>query len=378
MIMIAYEKDLTIIDLYSGAGGLSLGASRAGFNVSCAIDSDVRAMETHSFNFPNTKHLQMDLTEVTGKDILLQSGLKSGQIYGIVGGPPCQGFSTIGRRKLDDSRNSLFIRFFEIVNEIKPKFFLAENVLGILNEKYTQIRKKAFSKLSGYTVLPPIKIKASDCGAPTIRTRVFFVGVYNDSFKISKEYIEKYITDDTVYVKDALLGLPQNITCESNNHGQGYILTNYFSKQTSFFHKQMHSNIPNLIGNESAIDQYYTAGIVTGCLPTKHSVAVTERYRALKHGQMDIISKSIRLNPDGFCPTLRAGTGPEKGSYQAVRPIHYALPRVITPREAARLQGFPDWFVFHSTIWHSFRQIGNSVSPIVAEKILSAIRQKLT
>ena len=117
---------------------------------------------------------------------------------------------------------------------------------------------------------------------------------------------------------------------------------------------------------------------VNGFLPTVHTDKVAQRYANLAYGQKDEISKSTRLNPDGFCPTLRAGTGPEKGSYQAVRPIHYKEARVIMPREAARLQGFPDWFCLPDTIWHSFRQIGNSVSPIVAEQVLSVIFQKLT
>ena len=98
----------------------------------------------------------------------------------------------------------------------------------------------------------------------------------------------------------------------------------------------------------------------------------------MEYGQQDKISKSVKLNPEGFCPTLRAGTGPEKGSFQAVRPIHFKYSRVITPREAARLQGFPDWYKLPETIWHSFRQLGNSVSPIVAERVLNAIYQKLT
>ena len=118
--------------------------------------------------------------------------------------------------------------------------------------------------------------------------------------------------------------------------------------------------------------------MVNGVYPTKHTDAVKERYKELAHGQQDQISKSKRLDPDGFCPTLRAGTGPEKGSYQAVRPIHYEYARVITPREAARLQGFPDWYKLPDTIWHAFRQIGNSVSPIAAERVLSAIYQRLT
>ena len=106
---------------------------------------------------------------------------------------------------------------------------------------------------------------------------------------------------------------------------------------------------------------------------TDHTEIVEERYRNLQYGEQDRISKSYKLNPSSFCPTLRAGTGPDKGSFQAVRPIHYIEARVINPREAARLQGFPDWFELPETIWHSFRQIGNSVSPIAAEAILKVI-----
>ncbi len=136
--------------------------------------------------------------------------------------------------------------------------------------------------------------------------------------------------------------------------------------------------IPNQIGNVDYIKDYCEKHIVNGCTPTNHSKEVRARYAKLSYSQQDSISKSKRLDPNGFCPTLRAGTGPDKGSYQAVRPIHYRYNRVITPREAARLQGFPDWFKLPETIWHSFRQIGNSVSPIAAEQVLSAIYQKLT
>jgi len=149
-------------------------------------------------------------------------------------------------------------------------------------------------------------------------------------------------------------------------------------KHLSSFYNRITGMIPPNVGDCQAIEKYMKKHMVSGCYPTRHGEVVIERYKNLKFGQQDKVSKSVRLNPKGFCPTLRAGTGPEKGSYQAVRPIHYNLPRVITIREAARLQGFPDWFDFHPTIWHSFRQIGNSVSPIVAEKILSVIRQKLT
>jgi DNA (cytosine-5)-methyltransferase 1 len=115
----------------------------------------------------------------------------------------------------------------------------------------------------------------------------------------------------------------------------------------------------------------------TGNKRTKHHADVVKRFSDLKQGGFDPVGKYPRLAWGGLCPTLRAGPGADKGSHQAIRPIHPDEDRVITVREAARLQGFPDEHRFHPTIWHSFRQIGNSVSPIIARAILSVVRQKL-
>jgi DNA (cytosine-5)-methyltransferase 1 len=118
-------------------------------------------------------------------------------------------------------------------------------------------------------------------------------------------------------------------------------------------------------------------GIFTGHRMTIHTKDVIKRFRALRPGQIDPIGRHPRLSWDGQCPNLRAGTGKDKGSYQSVRPIHPDEPRVITVREGARLQGFHDSFKFHPTVWHSFRMIGNSVSPIIAEAILSLIAERM-
>jgi DNA (cytosine-5)-methyltransferase 1 len=115
----------------------------------------------------------------------------------------------------------------------------------------------------------------------------------------------------------------------------------------------------------------------TGHRPTVHTPSVVDRFATVKQGQVDPVGRHPRLAWTGLCPTLRAGTGADKGSYQAVRPVHPEEDRVITVREAARLQGFPDGHVFHPTVWHSFRMIGNSVSPIMAEAIFSGIAAHL-
>ncbi len=133
----------------------------------------------------------------------------------------------------------------------------------------------------------------------------------------------------------------------------------------------MHGNVPKGVGNAIALTRLKEENRVSGCLGTVHSENVANRYSNVEPGKRDSISKSYRLDSSRFCPTIRAGTGSDHGRFQAVRPLHPTENRVITPREAARLQGFPDWFQFSPPKWHSFRQIGNSVSPILAEQILS-------
>ena len=364
-----------IIDLFAGAGGLSLGAFRAGFNVVGAIELDEHAVSTHSKNFPLSSHIQKNISGLSGKEILKELKISKKDLQGIVGGPPCQGFSTIGKRDLEDPRNNLFNDFFRIVKELEPDFFVAENVTGILNEKYSEIREAAFSHVSEkYDLLPPLKIKASDFGAPTIRTRIFFIGLHRK--KIKKPLQEQDFYNQAVkavIVEEALKGLPQKIKQTWLKESDSWQPIDKEKFGVHEFFQKVAGQIPVGVGDPASLKRYMEQNLVSGCHGTRHSPEVEKRYKELEIGKQDKISKSVKLKPFGYCPTLRAGTGSDKGSYQAVRPIHYLEPRVITPREAARLQGFPDWFVFHETKWHSFRQIGNSVSPIVAEKVLQVI-----
>ncbi len=368
----------TIIDLFAGAGGLSLGAARAGFDVSCAVELDPFAFSTHRNNFPNSAHLNSDVSTLTGPDLIAAAGLKAGGLDGLIGGPPCQGFSFIGRREILDSRNDMFSHFFRLVAETRPAFYVAENVPGILDSRYDEVRARAFQRLpKNYVSIAPIEVKASQYGAPTTRTRIFFIGFDPKRFDSHLTEIDFHPTNGTqlVRVLTALHGLPTRIDCRWQSEAQGW--RKLESEVPGAFGQKVSGFIPAGLGNPEQVARYLNSSEVSGCLGTRHSDEIKKRYGALKYGEQDIISKSVRLNPEGFCPTLRAGTGKDKGSYQAVRPIHYKSPRVITPREAARLQGFPDWFNFHSTKWHSFRQIGNSVSPIVSEAILTAIRKKI-
>ncbi len=381
------EAMTNVIDLFAGAGGLSLGAARAGFNISAAVEIESHAIETHRVNFPNSIHINEDIMELNGADLLRLSRIRKSDLTGIIGGPPCQGFSNMGHGNVDDTRNQLFVKFFELIEELQPAFFVAENVPGIMSPKYDIIRNKALQHVANYCVLEPICVKANEYGAPTTRTRYFFIGYLTDgrikSFT-ANDIVAMRVPDELkTTVRQALEGLPSNIRYRSkNSSGLRKLTQNYFDRnmqhiQSDFFYERVVGNIPNGVGDKGYIEMYHKRHIVNGYYPTKHTSDVRARYAKLLPGQQDSVSKSVRLVPDGYCPTLRAGTGPEKGSYQAVRPIHYDFARVITPREAARLQGFPDWYKLPDTIWHGFRQIGNSVSPIVAERVLQAIYQKL-
>ncbi len=365
------KSELEVLDLFAGVGGLSLGAARAGFRVTGAVDFNPRAMSAHKRNFPNSKHLTMDLSSVSGDQLLSALGVERPD--GIIGGPPCQGFSSMGHRDLTDQRNSLFHKFFSLVANIRPRFFLAENVTGILDGKYQSLLDDAFKLVEkDYHLLRGFEVCAADYGAPTSRKRVLFFGLLKTEVDRLPKNIFRPNTVEPVHVSTALEGMPGKVRGAWQTEQQGWRLVSSYADTE--FGRRLKSFVPEGVGCEEALRRIREKCEVSGCLGTIHSDEVKSRYNALKPGGKDKVSKSVRLKLDGFCPTLRAGTGPELGSYQAVRPIHPTAPRVITPREAARLQGFPDWFQFDATKWHSFRMIGNSVSPILAEKIMSKVK----
>ena len=374
------KKELQIIDLFSGVGGLSLGAARAGFKVAGSIELDKHASDSHQYNFPNTSHINDDILSYNGDSLLEKFDIE--EVAGIIGGPPCQGFSNIGSGDVNDPRNKLFVYFFQLVSEIKPTFFVAENVPGILNPKYDLLRNEAFSKISDYEIMEPLAVSATDFGAPTIRKRIFFIGYKKEKRMSLKrtDFESQFMPNDkAIRIADAFSGLQDDLTKVDTTlkNTSCVSITKKKKEKYPYFFSRVEGNIPKGVGGKN-LDIYNKKKVVSGFNKTTHTPSVAKRFSSLLPGEQDKISKCVKLNPKGFSPTLRAGTGSDKGSYQAVRPIHYNRGRVITPREAARIQGFPDWFEFDKTIWHSFRQIGNSVSPLVAEGILSCVYQKLT
>lgn len=371
--------DFSIIDIFAGAGGLSLGAARAGFDIRLAIENDKHAALAHKINFPNTIHCSVDALKLSASLILEAANINYGSLTGLVGGPPCQGFSRIGRRDAKDHRNSLFLHFFKLVGNLRPKFYLAENVPGIMDSMYDDLRQEAFSQAPDYVRLEPLNIKASDFGAPTSRTRVFFIGYLKDHFPhgLTSQDFSPSDVIPKVNVGEALTGLPSTIKLSWISDDRAWRKARYPTGGTRYFWDRVTGQIPPNVGDIEAINRLDTENRVSGCIATDHEIKTVNRFSKLRQNEVDPVSRARRLDPSKLCPTIRAGTASDRGSYQAVRPIHPTQPRVITPREAARLQGFPDWFRFAPTKWHAFRQIGNSVSPLAAEALFGVIAKRL-
>lgn len=358
-----------IIDLFCGAGGFSLGAHQAGLSVIASVDIDPKLTSSYIKNFPNAKLVIADISTLGIDTLLKDVGVSSTEIDGIVGGPPCQGFSTIGKRNLRDPRNALLRHFFRIVAGIKPKFFVMENVPGLLAGRARHTFEKALVGLDGYEIVGPICLDAHDLGAPTRRKRIVVLGYDPDRVEpISENEVRSLSRLARPTVRDAIADLPE----PTRNPTAPYRRVKSLSK----FAERLRIRPRYGLGSTAARERVKN-GRVDGVQVTHHSPDVVERFNGVCPGSTDSVSRCARLSWDAAAPTLRAGTGPERGSFQSVRPIHPAHPRVITVREAARLQGFPDWFDFHETKWHSFRMIGNSVPPVMAESLLRLIVKKL-
>ena len=350
-----------VIDLFCGAGGLSLGAHLAGFTTALAVDIDSKLTSSFSENFPGSNVLLTDISRLSGTTLLAKASLKKSAEFGLVGGPPCQGFSLMGRRDVKDPRNTLIGHFFRLVQETEPAFFVMENVPGILLGSARDFLDNAMTDLKGYTMLGPIQVDASDFGAATKRERVIVIGFRNGKF--AEGLLNQHKVLEKTTVRSAIADLPEPAKSGWGSYPKDSNISTYASHA-----RQVHESLGMF-----AFKEKIQAGRVSGLQPTKHTKEVRKRFSKVLPGKSDSVSRCPRLAWDQLAPTLRAGTGPDHGSFQSIRPIHPDRNRVITVREAARLQGFPDWFKFHETKWHSFRMIGNSVSPIAAEILLKSI-----
>jgi DNA (cytosine-5)-methyltransferase 1 len=347
---------MNVVDLFCGCGGFSLGARQAGISTALAIDNDPILSFPYLTNFPRSRLLLADLSRLEASYIRRCVG----DVDGVFGGPPCQGFSDIGLRKATDPRRDLLLDFFRLVAELKPAFFVMENVPGLGYVGAKHLLDRALNLVvKRYKILGPTILDAADFGAATKRPRMFVLGLdptRSDPITLC-DIQRRHKAPATVQA--AIADLQDAVFVRHENEYDVWRITG--RGRPSVYARSLRSK----------------SGEFTGHSSTEHTRAVVKRFAKINPGEVDKVGRHPRLAWDGQCATLRAGTGSERGSYQSVRPIHPDEARVITVREAARLQGFPDEFRFHPTIWHSFRMIGNSVSPIISRAIFSTIANRI-
>lgn len=346
---------------------MSLGFAQAGFRVVGAIDADPLNVRTHAKNLPETLCWEADLLALTGRTILRRCGLKAGELDAVFGGPPCQGFSEIGPRRKRDERNRLLLRFATLVTELRPRYFVLENVRGLFFGRHGSLLQRFLHTVreGGYEVVSPTRLlDASDFGVPQKRRRAFVLG-YRRGLR-PPHYPSKALVR-TPTVAEAIGDLPNVDDFESLLAGDVY-----FGDRGNPSAYAAELRRPRTTATTNA-----TPPGLTGCQRTQHTAAVLRRFQRTRPGRYEKRSRCYRLSNSGLAYTLRAGSGPEAGSFTAARPIHPEWPRYITVREAARLHSFPDWFTFERAKWHALRQIGNSVPPLLAQAVASEIRRAI-
>ncbi|MDJ1182008.1 DNA cytosine methyltransferase [Roseofilum sp. BLCC_M143] len=353
------------IDLFSGCGGMSLGLEAAGFDVVASVEFDPVHMLVHHFNFPYGIGLCQDIRTLNTQSLLEHIRRKgfAGEIDLVAGGPPCQGFSSMGKRQLDDPRNSLIFEYLRVIEEIQPKYFIFENVPGLNSGEHQSFLEKLLREIEriNYTIAKPIQVlDSSEFGAPQKRKRLILIGT-RKSLKKAKYPTLKRKGIQPPTVGDAISDLAGINAFIKHDFGIPAGELDYSGFREKF------ALTP--AGDYALCYPRQTDGQVWGHIGSKHTEKSQQRFLAADGGKLEKVSHLFKLCDRGLCNTLRAGTARDKGAYTAPRPIHYSQPRCITVREAARLHTFPDWFQFHRTIWHGFREIGNAVVPLLAKAL---------
>lgn len=343
-------KKNKIIDLFCGCGGLSKGFEMAGFEVKAAIDMWEDAVITYNNNHKNKVAQCCDIHN--WDDEYLNRLKEDEDIVGIVGGPPCQGYSTVGTRDINDPRNHLYKEYCRIVEKIMPDFFVIENVKGLItlaNGIFKDDIVNRFGNL-GYKVTFKI-LNAADYGVPQNRYRVFFVGKKNGQ---KFEFPDKYPYQ--VSTSEALSDLP---TLED-----GITKEKYEKETITDYQRQMRNNQTNLFNHE----------------PTKHTEVTKQIISKIPDGG------SIRDLPDDFWNIRRYNKAFQR--MNSLLPsntvdtghrnyFHYKENRIPSVRENARLQSFPDDFIFYGSKTSQYKQVGNAVPPLLAYAIAKQLRKDL-
>lgn len=344
---------LGIVDLFSGCGGMSLGFEMAGFKTIYAVEHDIGASATYRSNFPNTTVLTADIRKLRPEELI------HGQVVGVIGGPPCQGFSLLNRKaNADDPRNSLFVDFLRFINYLRPIFFVMENVEGLLHTRTSEgyFARNIIHNMAdniGYTMYNNT-LAADDYGVPQIRKRVIFIAVRKDV-----EHQRKYVYPckktpfNKVSLWDAISDLP--------DAEYGKVTYGYIKQPANEYQKLMRENC-SVIHNHTIV---------------KHSTGMISKFKDTPVG-------GRRCDIDRDYPFERAyiKVRPNKPSITITGKnmfVHPYANRLLSLRECARIQSFPDRFVFNSVRGglDIQKQIGNAVPPLLAYAVAENLKKHL-
>lgn len=340
---IAKLKKIKVLDLFSGCGGLSYGFERAGFKIVAGIDNWTDSLNTFQKNHKDAKTYEIDLSKFNSDKIREEVG----KIDVVVGGPPCQGFSISGSRNLNDPRNSLYKGFVKIVKIFNPKVFVLENVPNLVSMGQGKIKDEIiedFGKL-GYEVKYKVLL-ASDYGVPQNRRRVFFVGVKGkNNFVFPEPFFNN--NGERVSSSDAISDLPDK------DLEDGSVLV---KNPLTVYQKQMRAKDSKVYNHKLTSHDQKTVSIISLVPDGGNYKDLPEEY---------INSRKVHIAWTRFNskkPSSTIDTGHRHH-------FHYKFNRVPTVRESARLQSFPDDFIFLGSKTSQYKQVGNAVPPLLAEAV---------
>jgi DNA (cytosine-5)-methyltransferase 1 len=373
------------IDLFAGAGGLSLGFEQAGFDVCAAVEIDPIHCAAHKFNFSHCAVVSRSVVGLGAGEIRKAAGIGSRAVDCVFGGPPCQGFSLIGHRALEDPRNGLVLEFVRLVAELGARSFLFENVKGLTIGRHKEFLREVVTAfdVAGYDVRMPWRVlDAAYYGVPQHRERVFLMGAKKG------ELLPDYPlpVSNPADARKTFPGLLSGPTCSEaigdlpDADRFAALMETDIVRTAAFGKPGGYAAELRCLSEEAWHHGYvrrWNPEMLTSSARTTHTDISRGRFSGTEPGEIEPISRFLKLAADGLSNTLRAGTDGARGAFTSPRPIHFAHPRCITVREMARLHGFPDWFRFHATKWHGARQIGNSVPPPLARAVANSVAKAL-
>lgn len=355
-----------VLDLFSGAGGLSRGFMDAGYNVVLGVDFDDAALKTFKANHGKSEAMKLDLFDHSNIEKIteyLESSKLSIDV--LVGGPPCQGFSVAGPRNMDDKRNSLYLAMVKLAGILKPQAVILENVPGMVQINDGIGAKRIVQDFAeiGYKMVPKL-LYAPDYGIPQIRKRVFFVGLRDTDveFEFPQAFVDK---EHYVTCEDAIGDLP-SLQTDDGEIIYGEEEQDYLFDAVNEYQKEMRKRSTRVCNHIGSIPIEKTRTMISMVPEGKNYKALPDEYSCLYKYHEALTRYHSKK------PSLTINTGHRSH-------FHYKWNRIPTVRESARLQSFPDDFIFYGNKSEQYRQVGNAVPPmlgkVVAEKLLQYLKE---